>query len=119
MSETIAEIFLDYRNVGTFVGAASKYAYRDNLRKRIDECLEAAKRSTNRYFVLDGEIVRAAQSTREGALKYMTNSTVLLSIHGCGKATHVIGTNGGTMPCGANLTQFGKTEPYYCGACSE
>ena len=36
---------------------------------------------------------------------------------GCGCPTHVTGTNGGTMPCGAMLTQFGKTEPYYCGSC--
>ena len=30
----------------------------------------------------------------------------------------VVGTNGGTLPCGSLLTQFGKTEPYYCGLCS-
>jgi hypothetical protein len=38
---------------------------------------------------------------------------------GCGAPTLVEGTNGGTVPCGALLTQFGKTEPYYCGACHE
>ena len=38
---------------------------------------------------------------------------------GCGALTHVVGTNGGTMPCGSRLTQFGKTEPYYCAACQE
>ena len=38
---------------------------------------------------------------------------------GCGTQTHVVGTNGGTMPCGSLLTQFGKTDPYYCGACAE
>jgi hypothetical protein len=32
---------------------------------------------------------------------------------GCGKMTHVEGTNGGKMPCGAKLD--GK--PYYCAAC--
>ena len=36
---------------------------------------------------------------------------------GCGKPTHVTGTNGGTMACGSLLTMFGKTEPYYCIAC--
>lgn len=38
---------------------------------------------------------------------------------GCGSPTYVIGTNGGTIPCGAMLTQFGKTEPYYCGECDK
>lgn len=38
---------------------------------------------------------------------------------GCGCPTYVSGTNGGQMPCGAMLTVFGKTEPYYCGACQE
>lgn len=38
---------------------------------------------------------------------------------GCGAPTHVAGTNGGTMPCGALLTQSGATAPYYCGACYE
>ena len=37
---------------------------------------------------------------------------------GCGAPTHVAGTNGGTLPCGSLLTQFGKTEPYYCGLCA-
>lgn len=36
---------------------------------------------------------------------------------GCGSPTHVAGTNGGTMPCGALLTRFGETKPYYCGNC--
>lgn len=36
---------------------------------------------------------------------------------GCGAPTHVEGTNGGKMPCGALLTRFGKPEPYYCGLC--
>jgi len=38
---------------------------------------------------------------------------------GCGSPTHVVGTNGGTMPCGARLTSFGKTEQYFCGHCQE
>jgi len=39
---------------------------------------------------------------------------------GCGSPTHVEGTNGGTMPCGALLTKFdGTTNPYYCGYCRE
>ena len=34
---------------------------------------------------------------------------------GCGKSTHVEGTNGGTMPCGARF----NGEPYYCAICEE
>jgi len=38
---------------------------------------------------------------------------------GCGAHVHVAGTNGGTMPCGAMLTDLrGNTAPYYCGHCS-
>ena len=37
--------------------------------------------------------------------------------HGCGKQTGVIGTNAGTMPCGAMLTMAGQTYPYYCYEC--
>lgn len=36
---------------------------------------------------------------------------------GCGQPTYVAGTNGGQMPCGANLTILGKTEQYLCGHC--
>lgn len=38
---------------------------------------------------------------------------------GCGKPTHVEGTNGGMMPCGAMLTKFGKNAPYLCVTCSQ
>ena len=37
---------------------------------------------------------------------------------GCGSPTSVDGTNGGKMPCGGRLTQFGKTEQYFCAACT-
>ena len=104
--------------IGTFFGAlASPYAYKPELRQRIEELADAAKRSDNRHFVLDGMVTRAAQSTMEGALQYMKPDYVLVSIRGCGRATHVSGTNGGTMPCGANLTMFGETAPYYCAKC--
>lgn len=37
---------------------------------------------------------------------------------GCGNATHVIGTNGGTMPCGRFLRQpDGTSRRYYCAEC--
>ena len=37
---------------------------------------------------------------------------------GCGERTHVAGTNGGTLPCGAMLKQpDGSEAPYLCGTC--
>jgi hypothetical protein len=36
---------------------------------------------------------------------------------GCGKQFHVIGTNGGTMACGAFLTIFGTRKREYCASC--
>lgn len=39
---------------------------------------------------------------------------------GCGAPTHVVGTNGGTMPCGAVLHQLdGSKAPYYCPHCEQ
>ena len=108
-------ITLDARNVGSFLGPiASKYSYTPVLRARLDSLYESAKRSTNRFFVLDGDIVRAAQTTESGARAYMHADYVLVSvILGCGRMTHVAGTNGGTMPCGAKF----NGEPYYCTDC--
>ena len=37
---------------------------------------------------------------------------------GCGTPTEVVGTNGGTMPCGAMLNVSGKPEQYFCAACA-
>jgi len=38
---------------------------------------------------------------------------------GCGELTRVEGTSGGEMPCGANLTRFGRTAPYFCQKCEQ
>lgn len=39
---------------------------------------------------------------------------------GCGAPTHVEGTNGGTLPCGATLHwPDGTKAPYYCPACQQ
>lgn len=39
---------------------------------------------------------------------------------GCGAWTHVAGTNGGKMPCGAILKHFnGAKYRYYCPKCQE
>ena len=110
-------ITINTRNEGEFFGSlASPYAYRPELRKRLDELFTAAQQSTNRHFVLDGEVCLAAQSTKTGAMRYMTDSTVLVEVRiGCGKSTHVEGTNGGTMPCGALF----NGEPYLCFQCEQ
>jgi len=74
-------IILDATNQGTFIGGlASKYAYKPELRKRLDEVFQAAIRSTNRYFVLEGDIVRAAGSTLDGAQSYMSDERVLVTV---------------------------------------
>lgn len=38
---------------------------------------------------------------------------------GCGKPTHVHGTNGGMMPCGGILHQFDGTAQYFCAVCDK
>lgn len=38
---------------------------------------------------------------------------------GCGAPTHVMGTNGGMLPCGALLTVNGVTKPHFCPACEQ
>ncbi len=38
---------------------------------------------------------------------------------GCGGPTHVVGTNAGTMPCGAFLTQQGVRAQYFCPLCED
>jgi hypothetical protein len=74
-------IYLDAGNVGTFVGPlASSYAYKDGLRKVLDGLYQAACHSDNRYFVLEGETVRAAQSTETGAASYMQDGRVLVHV---------------------------------------
>lgn len=38
---------------------------------------------------------------------------------GCGRLTHVAGTNGGQMRCGATLHDLTGAHPYYCAMCGE
>lgn len=47
------------------------------------------------------------------------NAMLVKYAPGCGCLTHVAGTNGGRMPCGATLTMLGVTDRYFCAACSE
>ncbi len=66
-------------NCGTFYGSAAQpYAYKEGLRRRLDEI--RAHHGDNRYFVLDGATVLAAQPTEAGAMAYMRPGRVLLAI---------------------------------------
>lgn len=65
----------------------------------------------------DGPFLRKAMFCRACTDTLLAKQTAVpssLPPQGCGKPMHVIGTNGGTMPCGAMLTRFGKTAPEYC-----
>ena len=95
--------------LGSFLGElATPFSYKPELRKVLDDLFASAERSDNRHFVLEGTVVRAAQSSLAGAKGYMRDELVLVSVKGCGRGTHVSGTNGGIMPCGAMLTCFGR-----------
>ena len=75
------DITLDSMNVGTFFGPlAQHFAYEPEYRKRLDELFQAACRSENRYFVLEGIDCRAAGKTLAHAQAYMTNETVLVHV---------------------------------------
>jgi hypothetical protein len=80
-------ITLDAADNGTFFGPlACAYSYRPELRRVVDECFEAAQRSGNRYFVLEGTDVRAAQTSLSGAMHYMKPGRTLLdcsAVHLC------------------------------------
>lgn len=75
----MARIFCNPKDVATFVGEeAQQYAYHGRLRRRISEIVE--HHGDNRFFVLDGDVVRAAQTTEEGARRYMEPGYVLLEL---------------------------------------
>jgi hypothetical protein len=72
-------IIVDATNSGTFAGPlACQYAYTAELRRVVDGCFQAAQRSSNCYFVLEGATVRASQSTRSGAQNYLSALRTLL-----------------------------------------
>ena len=72
-------IALNSKNEGSFFGPlANKYSYTPALRRRVDELFHAAKRSTNRFFVINGQDCFATQSTLSGALHYLNSEDVLV-----------------------------------------
>ena len=77
-------ITLDATGNGTFFGPlACAYSYRPALRRIVDGCFEASRRSGNRYFVLEGSDVRAAQTSLDGAMLYMNAERTLLDCSAC------------------------------------
>lgn len=75
MKYTISTLTADIQNgqliFSAFGPMASRYLYSKRLSKRLVELFHAAKTSNNRFFVLQGETVIAAQSTESGALQYV------------------------------------------------
>lgn len=66
---------------GAYFGAlASRYAYKDELRAFVAGLVESARNSTNRHYVVEGTMVKAAQANRFDALGYMSPARVLVSI---------------------------------------
>jgi len=53
------------------------------------------------------------------AYNFVVNPAAETYDPGCGNMTEVLGTNGGVMPCGAQLTIDGKTEQYFCAGCAK
>jgi len=82
-------ITLDAADNGTFFGRlACAYAYKPELRRVVDRCFEAAQRSRNRYFVLEGPDVRAAQTSLSGAMHYMSAERTLLDCSAVYRSGH-------------------------------
>lgn len=74
---TMNSIEMDSKGCGRFYGPlANQWLYGD-LRKELTR-LATAERGTNRFFVYEGSILRAAQSTRKGAMTYMDAGKVLI-----------------------------------------
>lgn len=78
MSEVI------YNKVGnTLCGDAAHIFYKKENRGILQELEEAARHSGNKFFVIERSvkewIVRAAQSTRDGAMHYMTEGRHLVN----------------------------------------
>lgn len=62
--------------------------------------------------------LREVVSNLGGELVELTFKPLNMPNGGCGSLTYVDGTNGGTMTCGAMLTQLdGTRAPYYCAHC--
>lgn len=124
-------ITLDRDDIATAFGARAIHLLLHH-RVRLTELVESGKAQVrvnqmfnqtgiNTHFVMDADGNVRAAGTESHCMSYLLPEYVLVDRwvpkQGCGKLTHVIGTNGGKMPCGANLTTFGKTAPYYCDDC--
>lgn len=122
-------ITLDRQDVAEAFGPVASYVllhHRARLSELITSGLEQMKLNHifnqtgfNTHFVVnrEGDVIAAGSESHCKAY-HNEFATVLVERQlGCGRPTHVAGTNGGTVPCGANLTVFGKTAPYFCAKC--
>ncbi len=50
---------------------------------------------------------------------HVSVSTTPVEYKGCGKPTHLAGTNGGTFPCGSMVYMFGDHRRRYCPCCQD
>jgi len=79
------QIILCERGNSYFGCVASKYVYTDYLQARLADIMRIPADSDNKFWVLEGAVVVAGQSTLKGALRYMTESRVLVTrenVHG-------------------------------------
>ena len=78
-------IQVDWQNGESVLSAlgsnATRYTTNPKLRARVEECIESALNSANRFFVLRGIDVIAAQSTKRGAIAYYQSGDVILELH--------------------------------------
>lgn len=69
-------------------------------------------------FNLAGETQVTPPPVKTSPAQPQEQPALFPQVAGCGKPTHVSGTNGGLMPCGATLTQLdGTSAPYLCAKC--
>lgn len=86
--------------------------------------MDTTERMTEIEEALRGLTLEAIHYRNTGkGVQYLNDAitravAVSATVPGCGRQTHVVGSNDGTMPCGALLTMFGKTKPYLCAACA-
>lgn len=106
-------------DAGKLYYMAGPYATHREALELVDKCLRIANEYDGRAWFMSWGTVRTDTGANVGSI----NKAGLLPDNpptarkGCDRPTHVEGTNGGTMPCGANLTRLGKTEPYFCAKC--
>jgi len=106
-----------YRSRGTTDPWESMGTTFDNHQAAIDAAAEYNERWSDReHTVLGLTAERCAELAAETPDHGRKGGEV--RNEGCGEPVYVIGTNGGTMPCGATLRNLkGESAPYLCERC--